>query len=100
MTTPVRVVATLNAQEGKGAELLAVWPELAAQVRAEDGCLGYDLHPVLGSDDRFVVLERWASVDALKAHGVSPHMQEFGAVAAGLLAERAGVTILQDTPAV
>ena len=74
----VRVVAVLRARTGAAADLLAAWPDLAEQVRAEDGCLAYDLHRVLGDDDRFVVLERWASLDALARHGASAHMQDFG----------------------
>ena len=98
MSDPVRVVATLTAQAGKGPELLAAWPELSAKVHAEDGCLAYDLHAVLGDDDRFVVLERWASMEALQAHGASAHMKEFGALAASLLEGRAAISFLQDTP--
>ena len=48
MADTVRVVAALKAQEGKGGEVLAMWPALAEQVRAEEGCLAYDLHRVAG----------------------------------------------------
>ena len=30
-------------------------------------------------DNSFVVIEKWASVDALKAHGASPHMAAYAA---------------------
>jgi len=98
MADEVRVVAVLNAQEGAGGQVLAAWPALSAQVHAEDGCLSYDLHPVLGQDDRFVVLERWASLAALAAHGRSPHMREFGTSAAAYLAGPPDVTVLADAP--
>lgn len=98
MADEVRVVAVLRAAPGAGAELVALWPALAEQVRAEDGCLAYDLHRVLGDDDRLVVLERWASLDALARHGRSPHMQEFGARSAALLASPAEVLVLEDGP--
>jgi quinol monooxygenase YgiN len=100
MTGPIRVVAALRAQPGKGAEVLELWPSLAEQVRAEDGCLAYDLHRVAGDDDRFVVLERWASLDALEAHRVAPHMKSFGRSAAGLMGGAPEVTVLEDVPAV
>lgn len=100
MADEVRVVAVLRAREGAGGELLAAWPALAEQVRAEAGCLAYDLHRVLGDDDRFVVLERWASLDALARHGASPHMQEFGARSATVLAAPAEVLVLPDDAAV
>ena len=99
MTDTVRVVAVLRAQPGKGNDVLAIWPALSAKVRAEEGCLGYDLHRVASDEDRFVVLERWASVAALSTHGRSPHMREFGQQAAGLMAAPAEVIVLEDSPA-
>ena len=100
MSDPIKVVALLTVQPGKGEELLAAWPALAAQVRAEDGCLAYDLHTVVRQPDRFVVLERWASTDALKAHGASAHMKEFGATGAAFMAGPSDVLVLPDVPAV
>lgn len=100
MADTVRVVAVLRGRTGQGAALLELWPGLAAQVRAEDGCLAYDLHRVAGDADRFVVLERWESVEALAAHGASRHMREFGAAAAGMLAAPTDVLVLEDEPAV
>ena len=100
MTDTVRVVAVLQGRPGQGAALLELWPGLSAQVRAEEGCLAYDLHRVQGDDDRFVVLERWASLEALAAHGRAPHMREFGNQAAGLMAAAPEITVLDDVPAV
>lgn len=100
MADTVRVVAVVRAQPGSGSAVLELWPALAAQVRAEDGCLAYDLHRVAGDADRFVVLERWESVGALAAHARSPHMAEFGGAAAGLLAAPTEVLVLEDSPAV
>lgn len=98
MTGSVRVVAIITAQEGKGGQLLEIWPQLAAKVRAEDGCLAYDLHSVRGDDNRFVVLERWNSTDALRAHGKSPHMRDFRLRGAMFLAGEAEVMVLPDSP--
>jgi quinol monooxygenase YgiN len=95
----VRVVAVLRARPGQGSTVLGLWPELSRQVHAEDGCLAYDLHRVAGDEDRFVVLERWASVEALAAHGRSPHMRQFGAAAADLLAAPPDVMVVEDAPA-
>ena len=38
--------------------------------------------------DTFVVIEKWESVDHLKAHAVAPHMKEYGAKTKELLAGR------------
>ena len=66
-------------------------------VRAEQGCGEYqlvvdeaDLGPVqtkLGADV-YAVIETWADADALRAHGVAPHMKEFGAKTKDLIASR------------
>lgn len=59
---------------GKGREQIAAYEKLAPIVRAEPGCLQYDLHAVVGDEDRFILIERWASTEALAAHDVTPHM--------------------------
>ena len=40
-------------------------------------------------EDSFVVVEKWASLDALMAHAASPHMREYAAKTKDLIAERA-----------
>jgi quinol monooxygenase YgiN len=39
--------------------------------------------------DAFVVIEKWESPDALKAHGAAPHMATFAAKTKDLVATRA-----------
>ena len=41
------------------------------------------LHP-----DTFVVIEKWESMDALKAHSVAPHMAAYGAKTKEFIASR------------
>ena len=38
--------------------------------------------------DTFVVIEKWESPDALKAHAASPHMAAYGAKTREMLASR------------
>ncbi|WP_288080902.1 antibiotic biosynthesis monooxygenase [Pseudomonas sp.] len=33
-------------------------------------------HPVVGNSDSFVLIEKWASKEALDAHDLAPHMLE------------------------
>ena len=57
-------------------------------VRAEDGCLGYALvkdadtgdwdAPMKFGERTMWCVERWSSIDALKAHLNTPHMKAFG----------------------
>ena len=38
----------------------------------------YDLHPVAGNPDSFVLIEKWASKATLEAHHRTAHMEEAG----------------------
>jgi quinol monooxygenase YgiN len=100
MIGPVRVVALITTHPGRGAEQRAAFETLAPVVRAEDGCLQYELHAVLGDPDRFVVIERWASSDALSAHAASEHMRASGRVASAFRAGPAEILVLSDEPVV
>ena len=39
-------------------------------------------------DDTFVVVEKWADMDALKAHAASAHMASYGAKVKEMIASR------------
>lgn len=66
-------------------------------VHAEQGCMEYGpaidtegagaIQTALGPDS-FVVVEKWESMDALKAHGASPHMAAYGAKVREMIAKR------------
>ena len=66
-------------------------------VRAEAGCIEYgaaidadDALPVQApyGPDTFVVIEKWSTMDALKAHAAAPHMAAYGAKTRELLSSR------------
>lgn len=94
---PVHVVAVIKAKPGKRAELLAAFKANVPAVHAEDGCIVYEatvdteaagpIQTPFGGDT-FVVVEKWASLDALKAHAVAPHMKSYGERVKDLIAER------------
>lgn len=94
MSGALDVVATLQAQEGRGDELVAVLQESLAVVREEDGCLRYDLHRVRRRPDEVVMVERWASKDALRAHGEAEHFKRTSARIAELVAAAPVVRVL------
>ncbi len=82
----IHVLATITLHPGKRAEWLTVFKGLVPLVHAEDGCIEYgpaiDVPSGLGNqspvnDDEVVVIEKWASLDALKAHGAAPHMASY-----------------------
>ncbi|MER5887489.1 putative quinol monooxygenase [Streptomyces sp. NPDC001941] len=74
--TPVSLVILIATRPGLGKEQVAAFERLAPLVRAEEGCLQYDMHQVADDPDRFVLVERWASQAALDAHDAAPHMVE------------------------
>lgn len=94
----IHVVAIITAKPGQRAAVLDAFNANVPAVRAEKGCIEYgaavDLSPSLGAmqtnfgPDTFVVIEKWESPDALRAHGASPHMASYGAKTKDMLASR------------
>jgi quinol monooxygenase YgiN len=84
----IHVIATVELAPGTRDKFLAEFRKLIADVRAEAGCIEYGptidaetdiaIHFKVGAD-RVVVIEKWETVAALKAHGVAPHMQAYRA---------------------
>jgi quinol monooxygenase YgiN len=93
----IHVVAIITAKPGMRGALLAAFHANMPAVHAEQGCIEYGpatdaegigaLQTKLGPDS-FVVIEKWASADALKAHGASPHMVAYGAKTREMIASR------------
>jgi quinol monooxygenase YgiN len=93
----VNVMAVITAKPGKRVDVLAAFKANVPAVHAEDGCIEYgatvDAVGVGGfqtqfGTDTFVVVEKWESLDHLKAHAASPHMAAYGAKVKDFLAER------------
>ncbi|MFJ7154218.1 putative quinol monooxygenase [Streptomyces sp. NPDC101118] len=98
MTDSVRLVILISTLPGRGREQAEAFARLAPVVRAEDGCLQYDLHEVSGEPDRFVLLEHWATRADLAAHGSAPHMVEADAAGKAFRAGPAQVLELSGAP--
>jgi len=94
----IHVVAFITAHPGKRDALLAAFNANVPAVRAEAGCAEYAAHvdaegfgkfqTPLGPDS-FLVIEKWADADALKAHARAPHMAAYAEAAKDLIASRA-----------
>ena len=93
----VHVLAVITAKPGKRAEVLANFNENSSAVHAEDGCVEYGAvidcidassFATAYGPDKFVVIEKWASLDHLKAHAVAPHMKAYAEKNKDLLADR------------
>jgi quinol monooxygenase YgiN len=102
----IHVVAIITAKPGQRDTVLAAFNANVPAVHAEEGCIEYgaaiDADAGFGGmqtrfgADTFVVVEKWASPEALKAHGASPHMAAYGAKTRDLLASRV-IHILSPT---
>jgi quinol monooxygenase YgiN len=79
MSAEIVVHVHIECLPGRGDEQVEAFRRLAPLVRAEDGCLQYDLHRVEGDADRFVLIERWAGDAELAAHHEQPHMADAAA---------------------
>ncbi|WP_028958454.1 putative quinol monooxygenase [Sulfitobacter sp. 20_GPM-1509m] len=93
----VHVVAVITAKSGQRADLLEKFNANVPAVHAEDGCISYravtdtpDVGPFQTpiGDDTFMVIEEWASLDALMAHAVAPHMKDYGRATKDMIADR------------
>ena len=84
----IHVIATVELNPGTRDKFLAEFHKLIPDVKAEAGCIEYG--PTIDAQtdiaiqfkvgaDRVVIIEKWESVAALKAHAVAPHMQAYRA---------------------
>ena len=91
----IHVVAIITAVAGKRDELIQAFKGVVPTVKAEAGCIEYT--PVIDVEgaspaygpDTFVVIEKWESMAALKAHAVATHMAAYSAATRHLLASAA-----------
>ena len=64
----IRLVVTITAAPGKGAELAQVYKARCAEVMQEPGCEQFEVFQSAVNPDRLVLLERWANQAALDVH--------------------------------
>lgn len=93
----IHVIAVIAAKPGKREEILRHFRANVPAVHAEKGCIEYgaalDAENALPfqtkwGPDSFLVIEKWESMDALKAHAAAPHMAAYGAKTKELIASR------------
>ncbi len=93
----IHVVAVITAKRGMREQILDAFRANMPAVHAEQGCIEYG--PAVDAEgaggiqtkfgpDTFVVLEKWESLDALKAHGASAHMAAYAAKTREMIASR------------
>ncbi|HEV2547607.1 MAG TPA: antibiotic biosynthesis monooxygenase [Stellaceae bacterium] len=84
----IHVIAVITAKPGQRDAILKEFRANMPAVHAEKGCIEYG--PAVDADgvggfqtkfgaDTFVVIEKWESLEALKAHAAAPHMAAYAA---------------------
>jgi quinol monooxygenase YgiN len=82
----IHVLALVETTAGHRDDFLREFAQVAILVRQEQGCIEYGAAVDTNSElpmqqqlgDNFVlIIEKWESVDHLKAHLVAPHMSEY-----------------------
>jgi quinol monooxygenase YgiN len=102
-TIMIHVLAIITAKPGKRDAILEAFRANMPAVHAEKGCIEYG--PAVDAEgagavqtkfgpDTFVVIEKWATMDDLKAHAAAPHMAAYAAKVKDLLAGRV-IQVLQ-----
>jgi len=64
----IRLVVTITAAPGKGADLAKAYEARCAEVMKEPGCEQFEVFQSAVNPDRLALLERWADQAALDAH--------------------------------
>jgi len=91
----IHVLAIITTKPGKRDEVLAAFRANMPAVHAEQGCIEYG--PAADAEggpgvkygvDTFVVIEKWESPEALRAHATSPHMAAYAAKTREMIASR------------
>ena len=93
----IHVLAIVTAKPGQRDKILMAFRANMPAVHAEAGCIEYG--PAVDAEgmggfqtkfgpDTFVVIEKWESIDALKAHAAAPHMTAYAAKTKELIASR------------
>ena len=91
----IHVLAIITTKPGMRAKVLEHFHANMPAVHAEKGCIEYgpvvdtETSPAKFGPDTFVVVEKWATAEDLKAHAAAPHMAAYGARVKDMVANRA-----------
>lgn len=69
----IRIIAAFQIQPEKTQEAIDIAKELVSETRKERGCDQYDLVQSATEPSQIVILEGWATQEALDAHSASEH---------------------------
>lgn len=90
----IYVVATTQVKPEHRDAYIAGAKDCVAATQKEAGCIYYDSHASVNDPNRFVVVERWESREALDAHSRAPHMKVWRELSAPFKASPTEIEII------
>lgn len=77
MDNQLTTIVRFHAHEGREAELAALLRGLFAPVRAEPGCVSFEVFHSTRDALLFFIVSRWRDVAAFEEHALLPHTVDF-----------------------
>ena len=76
MSKEISQLIMIEVKAGRRDDQIKAYNRLAPLVLAEEGCLEYRLQAVEGNENKFVLVEKWKSEEALSFHDNTDYMKE------------------------
>lgn len=92
-------LVTLRFQTSEPEKLMGVLSKYVVLSRQQDGCRNIDLTGSVTTPGRFVVIQKWESPEAQRAHFDSPEMVEMAEACVGILSEPPEIDLLEGLSA-
>ncbi len=91
----INVIASIRVKEGRRAEFLDIFKANIANVLQEKGCLEYvptidvptGLSPQALNEHVVTIIEKWQSLEDLRAHLAAPHMLAYRTAVKDIVAD-------------
>ena len=93
------VIVTMAFDAADAERLLPVLAKYVVLSRGHAGCRNIDLCASVTTANRFVIIQKWESIDAQRAHFDSPEMIEMAEACAGLLTAPPAIDLLDGISA-
>jgi quinol monooxygenase YgiN len=97
--TLVTMVFETGGDEDAAGRLLGVLAKYVVVSRQQPGCRNIDLCQSVTTPGRYVVIEKWASPEAQRAHFDSPEMVDMARSCQGLVARKPDIDLLEGLSA-
>ena len=97
--TLVTMVFETGGDEDAAGRLLGVLAKYVVVSRQQPGCRNIDLCQSVTTPGRYVVIEKWASPEAQRAHFDSPEMVDMTRSCQGLVARKPDIDLLEGLSA-